>query len=82
MKAEFFFHYYHDSPQLKLKIYKFIFLLFHQIYKLHIFKYIKNFIGKFLSIFIIYFKIQNLNIYLIIYFFLRGTYLFVFWIIK
>ena len=57
MKAEFFFHYYRDSPQLKFKkkqIY-FLSISFYQMYKLYILKYTEN--GKFLSIFIIYFKI-------------------------
>ena len=48
MKAEFFFYYYHDSPQLKRN--KFIFFLFRQIFKLYILKYIKN--GKFLPFFL------------------------------
>ena len=53
-------------------------------YKLYISKYIKS--GKFLSLFVIYFKIQNLNIFddifSKIYSFLRGMFLFVFSIVN
>ena len=55
IKAEFFFIIIMTFHNQNLKRNKFIFFLFHQIYKLYILKYIKN--GKFLSLFIIYFKI-------------------------
>ena len=81
-QPNFFLLLSHDSAQLKSN--KFIFFLFHQIYKPYILKYIKN--GKFLSLFIIYFKIQNLNIFnnifSKIYLLLHGVFLFVFLIIN